>query len=121
MKEIILEKIRRIQQNEKMSVTAFAKKIGMDQVTVNNQFLGKRSLSLDTVINVVNAFPGVSAEWLLRDIGEMDEQSSIIKENERLKSMTGTISILTDTIQEKERTIAALQARIAELEKLTSK
>ncbi len=114
MKEIVLENIKRIQKSEKLSVSAFAKKIGIDQVTLNNQFLGRRSLSLDAVLKVVEAYPSVSLDWLIRGIGEMDEKSSIVKDMERLKSMTDTISILTDTIHEKDRLIANLQAQLEE-------
>lgn len=46
--------------------TAFSKLIGIHQVTLNNYILGKRKLSLEVIEAVLNTFPDVSAEWLLR-------------------------------------------------------
>lgn len=48
--------------------TAFSKLIGIHQVTLNNYILGKRKLSLEVIEAVLDTFPDVSAEWLLRGI-----------------------------------------------------
>lgn len=55
-------------------VTAFSKLIGIHQVTLNNYILGKRKLSLEVIEAVLNTFPDVSAEWLLRgqDVSAID-------------------------------------------------
>lgn len=54
--------------------TAFSKLIGIHQVTLNNYILGKRKLSLEVIEAVLNTFPDVSAEWLLRgqDVSAID-------------------------------------------------
>lgn len=53
--------------NEKArSVREFAEKIGVKQVTLNQQISGDRKLSLDIVFSILNSFPDISAEWLLR-------------------------------------------------------
>lgn len=52
--------------------TAFSKLIGIHQVTLNNYILGKRKLSLEVIEAVLNTFPDVSAEWLLRGIDTLD-------------------------------------------------
>ena len=46
----------------------FSKLIGIHQVTLNNYILGKRKLSLEVIEAVLNTFPDVSAEWLLRGV-----------------------------------------------------
>lgn len=58
-------------QYEKVTKSAFARLIGMEQTTVNNQLLGKRSISFDLILNTLNAFPEVSSDWLITGHGEM--------------------------------------------------
>ena len=59
---------------------AFAKKIGIPQVSLNNYTRGRRKLRLEVIEAVIQAFPNISAEWLLRGEGDMIRESP---ENER--------------------------------------
>lgn len=56
--------------------TSFAKAIGVEQVTLSRYLNGSRSVSLDVVNAILNTFPDVSAEWLLRgqDVSEINEE-----------------------------------------------
>lgn len=56
--------------------TSFAKAIGVEQVTLSRYLNGSRSVSLDVVNAILNTFPDVSAEWLLRgqDVLEINEE-----------------------------------------------
>lgn len=65
--------------------TAFSKLIGIHQVTLNNYILGKRKLSLEVVEAVLNAFPEVSAEWLLR--GENVKAIELNREGDSVKTL----------------------------------
>ena len=49
----------------------FSIKIGVNQKTLNYYMLGKRKLSLEIIEAILNAFPEISAEWLLRGTGSM--------------------------------------------------
>lgn len=71
MKEIVLQRINKIISYSKLNKSKFAKDIGMEQTTVNNQLIGKRGLSIDLVLSVLASFPDISAEWLLRGNGDM--------------------------------------------------
>lgn len=66
MKEDVLSRVLEIYKKKSTSETQFAKQIGANQKTINQQLKGERSLSLDTVLLIINAFEDVSAEWLLR-------------------------------------------------------
>lgn len=46
--------------------TSFAKAIGIEQVTLSRYLNGSRSVSLDVVNAILNTYPDVSAEWLMR-------------------------------------------------------
>lgn len=109
------DRIKQIVEHFNLSTRAFALRCGLKQNTLNNQVNGVYAITLATVEAILNTFPEVSAAWLLSGTGEMLTSDS--KESERIEKMTDTISILTDTIVEKNNTIDALKARIAELEK----
>lgn len=70
--------------------------------------------SSKVIRNTLAAFPEISADWFLRDTGEMLKSQS--KELERINSLLDTISTLQDTINAKSDTIAMLTERIKQLE-----
>lgn len=80
MKPLVLQRINELIDSYKLSKNAFANKINMEQTTVNNQLIGKRSVSIDLILNILLAFPEISAEWLLRGEGEMIKGSSVVEE-----------------------------------------
>ena len=107
-----------------MSKATFAASIGMEQTTVNNQFLGKRSLSLDLVLSTLNAFSELSGEWLLRDRGDMliskysdTPEAMQLKYSERIEKLISTIETLQDTIDLRNRLIESLQSEVEQLKK----
>ena len=57
-----LKKVLEVQSD--LSVTAFARKLGMNQKTVDLYVKGERKPSVDFVRNICSTF-GVSADWLL--------------------------------------------------------
>lgn len=71
MKELILQRVIVFFNSLNISETAFAKKIGSNQKTLNQQLKGERSISLDTIINILSAFEDVNSEWLLKGDGDM--------------------------------------------------
>lgn len=71
MKADVLNRVLEVCKEKSTSETQFAKQIGANQKTINQQLKGERSLSLDTVISILSTFEDISAEWLLRGQGEM--------------------------------------------------
>lgn len=71
MKEVVLQRVKNFLTEKGISKFAFARSLKMEQTTVNNQLLGKRSVSIDLILSLLNNYPDVSAEWLLRGAGEM--------------------------------------------------
>lgn len=67
----MIERVKKVIEQKSKSVREFSLMIGVKQVTLNQQILGSRSLSLDTVVAILNSFEDISAEWLLRGKGEM--------------------------------------------------
>lgn len=53
------------------SELSFSRLLGLHQTTLNFQLAGKRKVSLDLLASILEKFPDVSAEWLMRGEGEM--------------------------------------------------
>lgn len=67
----ILQRIMELVKNKAKSKREFAALIGLEQVTFNNYMIGKRGLSYEVIDAILRTFPDVSAEWLMRGVGEM--------------------------------------------------
>ena len=66
---------------------------------------------LSTINSILNNFPDVSAEWLLRGEGVMyKSQNSLLELNSnRMERLIDTITTLQETINEKSKTIQLLE------------
>ena len=101
-----------------MSNRAFAIKCGLKDNTLINQINGVRELSLATVKAILLSFESVSAEWLLRGVGEMliSENKSDDKNQKRMDLMLDTMSSMQETINLKNKAIFDLESKIKRLE-----
>lgn len=98
--------------NEKArSVREFAEKIGVKQVILNQQISGDRKLSLDIVFSILNSFPDISAEWLLRGKGNMYNTENSIPDIK-----TGDMQSVYETVvRDKDEQIEKMKAEINQL------
>ena len=67
----VLQRVISICRQKSVSESQFAKMIGSNQKTINQQLRGERSISLDTISKILSSFEDVSSEWLLRGEGDM--------------------------------------------------
>lgn len=69
----MIERIREIIniKSRGISEAAFAEKIGMKQQTLNNYIRGVNKLSVAFISIILETFPDISAEWLMRGEGDM--------------------------------------------------
>lgn len=111
--EDINQRIKEVLQKNDLSVTAFSKEVGLPQATVNRQLNGDARVSVDTIKAFLHRFRDVSAEWLLRGVGDMcrgvpDEQleREIAEETGRVQSIgdnsNHNTQTMTDTALTKE-------------------
>ncbi|WP_295729739.1 XRE family transcriptional regulator [uncultured Muribaculum sp.] len=112
-------KIRDIISAYKLSDRQFAIKIGVTQSVIGSMFQKGTEPSSKVIRNTLTAFPEISADWFLRDSGEMLKSQS--KEIERINSLLDTITTLQQAINAKSDTIAALNERIKQLENQLNK
>lgn len=83
-----------------LSERAFSLKCGLKPTTINNQLIGKREISLATIVAILSSFEEISPNWLLHGKGEM-----LISANQQKDENTERISMLIDTIATLQKTI----------------
>ena len=76
MENVVYQRVNEILANMQVSVNALSKLVGMAQTTLNTQLRGERALSVFVVVKLLEVFPDISAEWLLRGEGEMYRDNS---------------------------------------------
>ncbi len=124
--EDINQRIKEVLQKNDLSVAAFSKEVGLPQATVNRQLNGDARVSVDTIKAFLHRFRDVSAEWLLRGVGDMcrgvpDEQleREMAEETDRVQRIgdnsNHNTQAMTDTALTKENEL--LKERIQEKDK----
>ena len=68
----------------------------------------QRKPSFEAVEKILQSFPELSAEWLIRGDGEMLKQEISQKEITRINNLVDTISMLQDVIKSKNDVIKSL-------------
>lgn len=71
MEVTIYQRVKLVLENKSISVNALSKQINVAQATLNPQLRGDRTLAANIVAKILDAFPDVSAEWLMRGLGTM--------------------------------------------------
>ena len=74
MNEIsVKERVKELLISQSLSVRKLSEQIGMSQVTLNSQLNSNNpaALKLETFLLILERFPNVSTEWLLRGNGTM--------------------------------------------------
>lgn len=113
----MLQRLKDVLAYSGLSVRAFAIKCGVSQPTLDKQFKGLRGISIETMMSVLYAFPEISAEWLMRGVGDMiiNHQPNSA-EIDRINKLVDTIATLQETINLKNEAIAQLSERNRQLE-----
>lgn len=71
MEVTIYQRVKCVLGDKSISVNALSKQINVAQATLNPQLRGDRTLAANIVEKILDAFPDVSAEWLMRGVGTM--------------------------------------------------
>lgn len=76
MENLIAQRVREFLTINSISINSLAKQINVAQATLNPQLRGDRTLAANIVVKILETFPDISAEWLLRGEGEMYRDNS---------------------------------------------
>ena len=66
MESFVAQRIKSVLESKQISIAAFSKMIGMQQVTCNRQLRGDQAVSLGLIEGFLKEFDEISAEWLFR-------------------------------------------------------
>lgn len=83
MEDVVLQRIRSIIKQKRISINALSGMIGMPQVTLNRQMSGESSMTLDTFVSIMNKFPEVPLDWVIRGEGNMMKENCVHEEETR--------------------------------------
>lgn len=103
----MVNRISKLIESTGLNPTSFAAKIGVQQMTLWGQLNGKRKLSLDSVLAILNSYPELSAEWLMRGTGDMMKGNDA--QEKRLDNLVDVISMQQETIRNLQDKIKQLQ------------
>lgn len=71
MEKALTERFKELIRVKSSSILDFSKRIDIAQTTLNSQLCSTRGISINVIMLTLNAFPDISAEWLLRGVGNM--------------------------------------------------
>ena len=80
MEDAVTQRIKLFFEKKQLSVNAASKKAGMNQTTLNRQLNGTNGLSVECLVSILQAFEGLSAEWLLRGTEPMELTNHVDEE-----------------------------------------
>lgn len=71
MEEAVKQRIREVLYAKDSNPTKLSKECLVNQKTLNNQINSDVQLSASTILLILSIYPDVSAEWLMRGVGDM--------------------------------------------------
>jgi len=67
----MIDRIQKIIQQKKLSSSGFADMIGVPRSTISHLLSGRNNPSLEFIQKILDAFPEISTDWLIRGKGPM--------------------------------------------------
>jgi transcriptional regulator with XRE-family HTH domain len=74
----IIERIEIIIRSKNLSPSKLADEIGVQRSGISHIMSGRNKPSLDFILKVLDAYPEINADWLLKGEGEMAESPGLI-------------------------------------------
>ena len=78
--EAIVERLKKIMEDKGLSSSQMADTIGVQRSAISHIISGRNKPSLDFVLKVLEAFPDISSEWLLK--GENEGEKPLVSATE---------------------------------------
>ena len=112
-KEDVRKRLQQVMVEYDYNPTKLAGIYKVNQKTLNNHINGNVEVSVSTILLVLDAFPDLSADWLLRGKGDMRLLPGGLDDPQdtEIGKLENTVETLLDKI-------AGYKARISELEQM---
>jgi hypothetical protein len=109
MEDIVTQRVNEFRKSLDLSILAFSKEININQTTLNKQLKdGGCGVQVSTLKQILDTYPNLSAEWLLRGEGSMEKGANAVQ------MQFGNVlnNTLVQTIDSLNTTIAMLKERL---------
>jgi len=70
----MIERIKQIITAKQMTASGFADVVGVPRSTISHVLSGRNNPSLELVQKILDAFPDIRTQWLIRSEGNMSDQ-----------------------------------------------
>lgn len=111
----IIERLQKVIEYEGLSVSSFARRIGVGDQTIRGIVVQKRNKpGYDLIYRIAQTFEWLSIEWLITGNGEMKKKAT--QDGVRNASQELSLKELVDYLKEKDRRIEALLCENVRLE-----
>lgn len=67
----MVKRIKELMNRKRLTPSAFADKIGVGRAIISHILSERNKVSLDVVMRILEAFPDISTDWLIRGEGQM--------------------------------------------------
>ena len=127
IEKTLTERFKELISTKSASVLDFSRLIGVAQTTLNSQLSSAKGISTSVILLTLDAFPDVSAEWLLHGKGEMLVASSQEKQEDKkevtpegyfFEVLIEFMRTVNESLKNIESNTAASSERLAEAMKL---
>ncbi len=115
------DRLRKVLREKMFSVTAFSKKVGMNQMTCNRQVNGENAMSLEMIVKTLRLFPDISADWLLLGDGaEYRNMKPVQVVRQTSPEESETVQSLMKELAAQREMLATAQTQITSLLEIIS-
>ena len=109
--EAITERVKKIMEDNELSSSQMADRIGVQRSAISHILSGRNKPSLDFILKVLESFSNVSTEWLLRGQkrevssgqNQVEKSTQIMTENGSQKTVEKVLILYTDKTVEEYR------------------
>lgn len=104
--ETITNRIVHLMNKEGHTINTFARKLNISWTSANNIITGRNTPNYDTIVKILTSFENIDANWLIMGQERREETNE-----DKLYSV---ISMQQKTIENQQRTIDRLTAKLVE-------
>lgn len=104
--ETITNRIVQLMNKEGHTINTFARKLNISWTSANNIITGRNTPNYDTIVKILTSFENIDANWLIMGQERREETNE-----DKLYSV---ISMQQKTIENQQRTIDRLTAKLVE-------
>ncbi len=81
----MIDRIKKILAGNNISPSKFADEIGVQRSAVSHIMSGRNKPSLDFIMKILDRWPDISADWLIRGNGKMKAEANLFSDTETQK------------------------------------